>query len=116
MEPQADSLAVERRGGPAPCAPNTLVRCSLSGQGRLGTAKDLATETGAPQEQAGQAVPLGGPGKVWELPRNVSPFHSRDKLCVGATLAQPTQDDRRKMDKWKGGKDSQSTTPWVPLS
>ena len=82
----------------------------------LGPGKDLSTETGTPQEQAGQAVPLGGPGKVWELPRNVSPPHSREKLCVGATLAQPAQDDQREMDKWEGGKDSRSVTPWAPLS
>lgn len=50
---------------------------------------------------------LGWPRAVfWSHPESYPHPNSREELCVGVTLAQPTQDDRREMEK-QGRKDRQ---------
>lgn len=121
VEPQAGGLAAERQGGPEPCAPNTLVRCSPSGQRRWGTpvwgpGKTCPQRQEHPKSRLVRLCPWGAQVRFGSYPETCPhPTHGKSSV-LGATLAQPAQDDQREMDKWEGGKDSRSVTPWVPLS
>lgn len=85
-------MASLQRGG-RPCTLGSQHTCVLqpiwseeTGDCSLEPGRDPATETGAPQEQAGQTVPLGGPrqGLRATLKRGPTPLTGK-ALCWGHT-------------------------------
>lgn len=116
MEPQAAGLAVERRGGPAPCAPYTLVRCSPSGQRRQGTAAWGPGET-RPQRQEHPKSRLVRPCPWGAQAR----FGSYPKMCPRSThgtssVLGPHWPNLLRMTggRWTNAKAGKTASPRLP--
>lgn len=129
------------RGGPSmPChpsrghAPATRGHCSSPSPNR-GARKTIVWKSWVPGKTQPQRYSCGRAPKrqrvrpcPWvpqavfrSLPEICPRPNSREEFCVGATLARPTQDDWKEMDKWgrrerQPDQDSKSTQPISKLT